>query len=131
MTPEQLALRARIFEAFASTGGPPDLPDAPDLRALAEQHVVVLDEAARVVMAHPFAAPPPHRAAAELTRVVARSGPAPGVWHGNCAWDGLGIAAALGLDGAVVESGGITTDEAAFFHVGVPARQWWDDIGHT
>ena len=52
-------------------------------------------------------------------------------WWGNCAWDGLGIAAALGLDAPTITSGGVTVDEAEWFHVAVPARHWWDDIGHT
>jgi hypothetical protein len=131
VTAEQLALRARIFESFARTGEPPDLPDTPGLRALADAHVVALDDAGRIAMAHPFAAPPPHRPARELTRVVARSGPPPGVWHGSCTWDGLGIVAALRLGDAAIESGGVTIDEAEFFHVAVPARRWWDDIAYT
>jgi hypothetical protein len=59
-------------------------------------------------------------------------------WWGNCAWDGLGIAAALGLREAEVESGGVALRvrggavlDDAWFHVAVPARHWWDDIGHT
>ncbi len=125
MTPEQLALRARIFAAVAETGAPPPLPDSPALRALADQHVVVLDEAARIVMAHPFASPA--RDEAHTTRVTAGDR----TWFGNCAWDGLGIVAALGLEGASVESGGVRADEAAHFHVAVPARHWWDDIAFT
>ena len=125
MTPEQLALRMGIFAAFAETGEPPSLPDSPELRALADQHVVVLDDAARIVMAHPFASPA--RDEALRTRVTAGGR----TWFGNCAWDGLGIVAALGLEGASVESGGVCAEEAALFHVAVPARHWWDDIGFT
>ncbi len=55
MTEAQLALRAEIFRSFAATGAPPELPDSPDLRALVERHVVVLDGDGRIVMAHPFA----------------------------------------------------------------------------
>ena len=120
-------LRRAIFEAFAQMGAPPELPDSAELRALAEQHVVVLDDAGRITMAHPFAAP----GRPGLTRVEAPDGPAPHVWHGNCAWDGLGIAAALGLEAPTITSGGVSVDEAEWFHVAVPARHWWDDIGHT
>ena len=122
MTGEELALRARIFDAFARTGAPPPVDDSPTLRSLAEQHVVVLDGEGAVRMAHPFSV---ERDGA--TRVEARGR----VWFGTCAWDGLGIVAALRLEDAVVESGGVTVDEAAFFHVAVPARHWWDDIEHT
>ena len=72
-------------------------------------------------MAHPFAA---HR---DATRVDAGGR----TWWGNCAWDGLGIVAALGLRDATVTSDGLTTEDDVVFHVAVPARDWWADIGHT
>jgi hypothetical protein len=121
VTQEQLALRRRIFEAFAATGAPPDVPDTPDLRALAAAHVVVLDDHARIVMAHPFAA---HRDGA---RVDADGR----TWWGNCAWDGFGIVHALGLCDATITAQGHTTDDDVVFEVAVPAAQWWDDIAHT
>jgi hypothetical protein len=59
-------------------------------------------------------------------------------WWGNCAWDGLGIVAALGLGQADVHSNGVTLrvrdggiNSGAVFHVAVPARHWWDDIAFT
>jgi hypothetical protein len=120
-----LALRARIFAAFAATGEPPPLPETPELRELAERHVLVLDEHGAIRMAHPFAG---HRDGA---RVDAGGR----TWWGNCAWDGLGIAAALGLEQAEITAQGITvtlaSDGDAVFHVAVPARHWWDDIAHT
>jgi hypothetical protein len=79
-------------------------------------------------MAHPFAA---HRDGA---RVDAGGR----TWWGNCAWDALGIVAALGLRDATIASGGVTlavrdgrVDDGALFHVAVPARDWWADIGFT
>jgi len=125
----QLDLRAEIFEAFAATGAPPELPDTPDLRALEARHVVVLDEYARIVMAHPFAA---HHDGA---RVDAGGR----TWWGNCAWDAFGIVHALGLADATVTAQGVavrTTDGVpeetdAVFDVAVPAAHWWDDIAHT
>ena len=122
-----LAARREIFEAFAAGREPPPL-EAEVLRALAERHVVVLRDG-RVWMAHPFAG---H---GHGTRVAAPGGRE---WWGNCAWDGLGIVAALGLRDAAVTSGDVTVRVAggelvddALFHVAVPARHWWDDIEHT
>jgi hypothetical protein len=124
-----LALRTEIFRSFAATGEPPPLgPEhGPGLARLAAAHSVVLD-GGRVVMAHPFAA---HRDGA---RVSAKGRE----WWGNCAWDALGIVALLGLREAVVEAQGVTLEIVdgeprgdALFHVPVPARDWWADIGFT
>jgi hypothetical protein len=128
VSPDALELRRRIFESFAATGAPPVLEDEAALPELVAAHVVVLGGDGQVRMAHPFAG---H---ADATRVVAGGR----VWWGNCAWDGLGIAAALGLHDATVTSNGISVEvEAgepigdAMFHIAVPARHWWDDIGFT
>ena len=131
MTDRELALRRRIVTAFAATGRPPAIAGGPVLRSLAAQHVVVLEEGGgspRIRMAHPFAG---HRDGA---RVEAGGR----TWWGNCAWDGLGIVAALALPAATVTSHGVTlrveagaVRDDAVFHVAVPARQWWDDIGFT
>jgi hypothetical protein len=127
MTEAALALRRRIFAAFAETGAPPPVEDGPELRALAERHVVVLADGA-VRMAHPFAA---HRDGARVTAAGRE-------WWGNCAWDGLGIVAALGLPDADVTAQDVTLEVRAgavagdaVFHVAVPAGHWWDDIGFT
>jgi hypothetical protein len=124
-----LALRTEIFRSFAATGAPPALgpEQGPALARLAEAHVVVLD-GERIVMAHPFAA---HRDGA---RVVAEGRE----WWGNCAWDALGIVALLGLQNATIESNDVAVElvdgsprRDAFFHVLVPARDWWADVGFT
>jgi hypothetical protein len=126
---DELALRRAVMQSFATTGGPPAVDDAETLRALADQHVVVLDEAGQVAMAHPFAA---HRRGARVDADWR-------TWWGNCAWDAFGIVAALGLDQALVTDatgatvafrGGSPADEG-LFHVAVPAREWWADIGFT
>jgi hypothetical protein len=125
----ELALRRAVMESFAATGTPPAADDAETLRALADQHVVVLDEAGQVAMAHPFAA---HRRGA---RVDAGGR----TWWANCAWDAFGIVAALGLDEALVtDASGATVAfrdgrpaDDGLFHVAVPAREWWADIGFT
>jgi hypothetical protein len=131
MTERELALRRTIFATFAETGAPPPVADGPELRALADRHVVVLagtGEGLLVHMAHPFAG---HREGARVDAGGRR-------WWGNCAWDGLGIVAALGLAEATVTSGEIALRvrggrllDDALFHVAVPARHWWDDIGFT
>src|SRR3954447_13290256 len=122
VTEEQRALRRAIFEAFAATGAPPDVPDSPDLRALQAAHVVALDDEGRILMAHPFAA---HHTGA---RVDADGR----TWWGNCAWDGFGIVHALGLrDATITAQGHTTADSGIEFEVAVPAARWWDDIGHT
>ncbi|MEA2306810.1 MAG: hypothetical protein QOH43_4090 [Solirubrobacteraceae bacterium] len=133
MTGRELALRREVMLAFAATGDPPAVADQPALRALAERHVVVLDDAAvppRILMAHPFAG---HREGARVD--------APGrSWWGNCAWDALGIVAALGLQEATIHADGLTlavrdgevdAGGGALFHVAVPARRWWEDIADT
>ena len=123
MTGPELDLRRRIMVAFAETGAPPVLSDAdrPVAEALHRRHVVVLDPAGAVRMAHPFAA---HR---EGTRVDTGGR----AWWGNCAWDGLGIVAALGLTDATVTSNGLEATDDLLFHVAVPAAQWWADVGFT
>jgi hypothetical protein len=117
----ELALRREIMDSFAATGAPPAVADGPTLRSLAAQHVVALDAGGRIRMAHPFAA---HSGGA---RVDAGGR----TWWGNCAWDGLGIVAALGLADASVTSNGIRASGDAIFHVAVPARSWWADIEFT
>ncbi|HEX6022076.1 MAG TPA: organomercurial lyase [Solirubrobacter sp.] len=119
------ALRRRIFESFAATGQP---GEHEGLEELAEQHIVVLDDDGRILMAHPFAA---HTNGARV-----RSGDRE--WWGNCAWDAFGIIAALGLRRATVTAQGITLtvdgdriDGDAVFGVLVPAAHWWDDIAYT
>ena len=128
MTDRELALRAEIMRSFAATGAPPEVAPSDELHALAARHVVVLDGGGRIVMTHPFAA---HE---EGARVDAGGR----TWWGNCAWDALGIVAALGLGDATVTAQDVTLRvrdgeplDDAVFHVAVPARHWWDDIGHT
>ena len=119
-------MRRAVLDSFAATGRP---GEHGDLASLAAQHVVVLDDHGRILMAHPFAA---HRDGA---RVNARGR----TWWGNCAWDAFGIVAALELDDATVTAQGVeVTFERgepqpadAVFHVLVPARHWWDDIAFT
>jgi hypothetical protein len=129
VTDREVSLRRAILESFAATGEPPQVADRETLRALAEQHVVVLAEDGRIVMAHPFAA---HGEGA----LVAAGGR---TWRGSCAWDAFGIVAALGIgEATITDAGGVRVDYRggdpagdALFHVAVPAAEWWADIGFT
>ena len=129
MTERELQLRRDIFEEFAATGAAPDVAGEPALEGLAEQHVVVLDRGgSRIHMAHPFAA---HRDGA---RVEAGGR----TWWGSCAWDVLGIVAALGLREATVVSNRVELHVRdgqvggdGVFHVALPAADWWADIRFT
>jgi hypothetical protein len=125
LTERDLALRRAIFDAFAATGAP---GEHEGLDALVDHHVVVLDDAGRILMAHPFAA---HTTGARVQSDGRE-------WWGNCAWDAFGIVAALKLERATITAQGITVtvdgdtvDGDAVFHVLVPAARWWDDIGFT
>lgn len=129
MDPHELALRREIMAAFAATGEPPAVEEGPALRGLVERHAVVLGDDGQVVMAHPFAG---HRRGAQV-QAGGRS------WWGSCSWDAFGLVAALGLQEALVTDASglqvaITGGEPAgdaVFHVALPAREWWADIGFT
>ncbi len=62
----------------------------------------------------------------------------------NCAWDALGIPAALHLDGDIEAADGFSGEPLSFqvrggnpvardcaIHFAVPAAHWWDDIIYT
>jgi Alkylmercury lyase len=131
MNERELAVRRAIFESFAATGEPPRIDDVATLEALARRHVIVIDQEdpGRIVMAHPFAA---FGGGASVTAGER-------TWWGNCAWDALGIVAALELRDATVENagtrvevrGGSVVDQDLLFHVAVPAAHWWEDVEFT
>jgi hypothetical protein len=132
VTEAALALRRRVFAAFAATGAAPSLDgeDPAVVQELVDGHVLVLGDDGGVRMAHPFAG---HREGARLDAVG-------GPWWGNCAWDALGIAAAVGRrEGTITDASGIAVRlrggepvaPGVRFHVAVPARDWWADIGFT
>jgi Alkylmercury lyase len=106
------------------------------LRRLHDAHALVLRPGTdEIRMLNPFSAvPTPHRVAA-----AGRS------WFANCAWDALGIPAALHVDAEVesvcsdcgeplalaVRDGALTGGRDLVVHFVVPARRWWDDIAFT
>jgi hypothetical protein len=104
---------------------------------LHDAHALVLEPGStRIRMLNPFSVvPTPH-----VVQAGGRS------WHANCAWDALGIPAALHVDEASVVSecpdcgerlelelrGGELNESADLLvHFVVPARRWWEDIGFT
>jgi hypothetical protein len=103
-------------------------------RRLHDAHALVLQPSGEIRMANPFSAvPTPHR-----VHAAGRS------WFANCAWDAIGICAALHTDGDIESScpccgEAITLSirseaasvESLLFHCLVPAVSWWDDIGFT
>ena len=65
-------------------------------------------------------------------------------WFANCAWDAIGICAALGVDGDIEFACPDCGEEirlevrdqqpstsSLLFHCLVPAAAWWDDIVFT
>ena len=147
MNARALAVRNATYALFVELGRAPSawevgqgiqLTDADVAAAwqeLHEDHALVLDPASgEIRMANPFSAlPTPYR--------VNASGRS---WYANCAWDALGICAALHVDGQVETScpdcgepialevrDRRVDDQELLFHCLVPARHWWDDIVFT
>jgi hypothetical protein len=133
------AIRNRTYGLFVELGRAPTAaevgPGANDAwRRLHDEHAVVLDANGELLMANPFsAAPTPYR-----VHAGGRD------WYGNCAWDAIGICAALHADGriettcadcgepiALAIENGRPDDESLVFHCLVPAAHWWDDIVFT
>jgi hypothetical protein len=105
------------------------------MRRLAADRLLVLDsQRTGVLMAEPFSA--------VATRFTVHSGES--TWWANCAWDALGVAAALHADVEIrsacpdcnhplslsVTAGKVAGDPAVI-HLAVPAEHWWDDIVFT
>ncbi len=136
-------LRNRTYGFFVEHGRAPlpeELGDPREVEAgwqqLHDAHALVLepDPPTRLRMLNPFSCvPTPHRMQAGGRW-----------WYGNCAWDALGIVAALGGEGRYLTScpdcaeeleldvrGGRLVDGEHVFHCLVPAARWWDDIVFT
>lgn len=140
-------VRMAVYGHVAATGGVPELgtvaravgAPASDVREayarLCRQRLLVVEpDGESVRMAPPFSGvPTQHR-----VRVEGRD------YHANCAWDALGIPAALRRAGVVhsrCEQSGeplrleVSTDGPGGsewrFHCPVPAVHWWRDIVFT
>ncbi|MCL4296823.1 MAG: alkylmercury lyase family protein [Anaerolineae bacterium] len=141
------AVRAFIYEQFAATTRPPTVEEtAAHFRLSSEQaatlyqelhhrHALFLDAGTSTIrMANPFSAIP------TPFRVYARGR----VYWANCAWDSLGIPAALHSEARIetrcAESGqpvtlavqqGRVVDQGELVHFLVPFRRWYDDLVFT
>lgn len=143
MIDRDLELRNRTYRRLAELGRPPlahelGLP-VEEVRAgwarLHDEHALVLDPLGEEIrMANPFSAV----ATGFRVRADGRS------WYGSCAWDAIGICAALETDGEIETScpdcgepialeirDETPSDESLLFHCLVPAAHWWDDIVFT
>jgi hypothetical protein len=141
----QRAVRAAVYAAFRDTTRPPAPDDVASalgapretvvtaLRALANEHILVLDPDGETIwMAHPFSG--------ATTDVVAEVGATR--WFANCVWDGLSIIGLFG-DGRVETLSPATHHPIVFdvaggrvageglVHFLVPAARFWDDIHYT
>jgi hypothetical protein len=139
-------IRNATYAAFVSLGRAPTALEVStdagagesDVRAswarLHEAHALVLDGAGEIRMANPFSAVPTDF----RVDAVGRS------WFANCGWDAFGIGAALHVDSAfdthcqdcgealrIQIRDGEPEPTDLVWHVLVPARQWWSDIGFT
>ena len=142
-----IQVKLAIYNHFAETGRRPSVEDVTERVAadaesvldaygrLAAQRLLVLeDDGSSIRMASPFSGVP--------TQHVIESG---GVqYYANCAWDALGVGAALQRPSTVLsrceQSGeplqlevGVDGPEPSdwLFHCLVPAANWWDDILFT
>jgi hypothetical protein len=139
---DDVALRNRTYRLIPELGRIPraaEVGPVDEVRAawrrLHEQHALVLDPRGEEIrMANPFSA------VATAYRVNARGR----WWFGSCAWDAIGIFAALRTDGRIETAcpdcgeplrievrDGRPDEESLVFHCVVPAAHWWDDIVFT
>ena len=146
MTPGDLAIRNATYRRFVELGRAPTADEVAVAtgqgteavrdawRRLHDAHALVLDGDGRILMANPFSA-------IETPHQVEAGGRS---WYANCGWDAFGIGAALHTDSTIrttcpdcADSIELDvrayrpTDPSEVFHVLVPARDWWSDIGFT
>jgi Alkylmercury lyase len=141
-------IRLAVYHSFATTGAPPAYDELASrlggtyddvvrgISRLADQRHVVVDEARRIVMAHPFASIPLGFS------VMGRNT----LWWGGCSWDSFAIPHLLtdepdvlvatkcpGCDrpGAWVVDRKGPPDSSWLAHFLVPVSRMWDDVVHT
>jgi hypothetical protein len=143
-----LDVRRNVYFGIVASGRPPTVAETAaaferevteveeSYQRLHEAHALVLHpDSLEIWIANPFCfAPTPHRVTAGGRE-----------WTGTCAWDALGIPAALHTDGEIdtecaccgdplelrVANGELVEGADLLVHILVPARRWWDDIGFT
>jgi hypothetical protein len=140
-------VRTTVYDHFADTGAAPTARSTAELlgssvddvigafQRLRQSRVLFLEpDGVTIRMAPPFSAVPTQH------RVHARGRE----YYANCAWDALGVLAALHEDGTVlsecaqsreplrmrVSAAGVQPNDWVF-HCLVPAAHWWDDLVFT
>lgn len=148
MSVESEDLRLAVYNEFIQTGRAPthtalaeSLSAEPEqiragLRALHNQHHLVLDAAGRIVMAHPFSAVPLGFSVMGASTL----------WWGGCAWDSFAIPHLLAAEPDVLVATRCPGCGAALAwvvdrqrppdgdqlaHFLVPRARMWDDVVHT
>lgn len=146
MTPDDLAVRNATYRLFVELGRAPTVDEiATSLgqaseevvaawRRLHDAHALVLDADGGLRMANPFSA-------VETAHRVDAAGHE---WFANCGWDAFGVGVVLRSDSTIHttcpdcgEALDIEVrdyrpiDPSPVWHVLVPARDWWADIGFT
>ena len=143
-----LRIRNAVYSSFVREGrapAPTETAAALELseekaasayRRLHDAHALVLQPGGTEIrMLNPFSA-------VETSYRVESGGRS---WFANCAWDALGIPAALHADGRVeaacpdcgdrlqleIRDGELVRGRELLVHFVVPARRWWHDIGFT
>jgi hypothetical protein len=128
--------RAPTAAEVAAALNCPAVEVAAAFKRLYEKRLLVLEpgDASRIRMAPPFSG----IKTPFLVEVGGKS------YYANCAWDALGIPAALHADGDILASDAFTGEamslqvrhggpapQPCVIHFAVPAAQWWDDIIYT
>ncbi|MGZ8782051.1 MAG: organomercurial lyase [Gaiellaceae bacterium] len=152
---DELDLRIRngVYASFVQSGRAPAPAEAAAelgldetvvesaYRRLHDAHALVLQPGSTEIrMLNPFSAvETPHRVETGSVEAAGRS------WFANCAWDALGIPAALHADASIesvcadcgerleleVRGSGLARGHDLLVHFVVPAHRWWDDIAFT
>lgn len=141
-------VRAFVYGWFAENAGAPEVHNIAEnfdisperagdaLTSLHERHALFLEPGTTSIrMASPFSAvPTPYK-----TTIRGKS------YWANCAWDSLGIPAALHAPDAEIDSictstgdpirfevrAGQVRDTGAVVHILLPYRSWYEDLVHT
>ena len=148
MDEHDLRIRNHVYASFVGSATTPTVEEtalelglaesevADALRRLHDGHALVLQPGTTEIrMLNPFSA-------VETRHRVEAGGRS---WFANCAWDALGIPAALHTDGLVnsecadcgdplelaVRDGKLTRGAELLVHFVVPAHRWWEDIAFT
>jgi len=143
-----LRIRNHLYASFVRDGEAASVSEAAEAldlpaadvsdayRRLHDAHALVLQpDGTEIRMLNPFSA-------VETSYRVEAGGRS---WFANCAWDALGIPAALHGDGRIesacpdcaepleleVRDGELVRGRELLVHFVVPARRWWDDIVFT